>query len=218
MVMAIAAMPISPRPVSAAWCGFSPRCRWRWMFSSTTIESSTRMPIISARAIRLMMLRLKPSAYMTRNVLIRLVGMASSTITVCRHAYVVGYLQRIGVGLLDDLQTHGIDAVEPQQLSLQLVRELDRGHVTQENGTTRGGLADDEVRQVVDGLEGPQRSDVQRRDALIYRANRRVDVGVGHGGRDVRQGDAVRRELGIVHPDLNLGLLTAGDVDCRDTR
>ena len=54
------------------------------MFSSTTIESSTRMPIVSASAISVMMFRLKPRKYITRKVEISEVGIASSTISVLR--------------------------------------------------------------------------------------------------------------------------------------
>ena len=188
------------------------------MFSSTTIESSTRMPIISARAIRLMMLRLKPSAYMTRNVLTRLVGMASSTMTVwrqaCRnssmtpptsstdssrscwiassearvktevslvmttceplgssfcslrqrHADVVGHLQRVGVGLLDDLQTDGIlRRCSRRAGSAVCSRAAPWPGRCSRIGPPRGGLAHDQIGQIVDRLERAQRADVQRR-------------------------------------------------------
>ena len=83
-VMAIAAKPISLRPLTAASRGPSPICRWRKMFSSTTIESSTRMPTVRVSPIRLIMFRLKPRKYMTPSVAIRLVGIASSTISVLR--------------------------------------------------------------------------------------------------------------------------------------
>ena len=83
-VTAIAARPISPRPFSAAAIGFSPRLRCRVVFSRTTMESSTRMPIISAMAIREMVFRLKPMAYMSRKVLTRQVGIETSTIAVLR--------------------------------------------------------------------------------------------------------------------------------------
>src|SRR5688572_31177830 len=65
--------------------GDSPMRMWRWMFSSTTIESSTRMPISSASAISEIMFRLKPKEYITMNVEISEVGIASTTITTLRH-------------------------------------------------------------------------------------------------------------------------------------
>src|SRR5215813_9128700 len=86
-VIAIAAMPISERPLIAASFGSSPRWRWRAIFSSTTIESSTRMPTVRARPIRLMKLNVMPSSIMTPNVEIRLVGIASKTITVLRNVW-----------------------------------------------------------------------------------------------------------------------------------
>ena len=55
------------------------------MFSSTTIESSTRMPTVSVSPIRLIMFRLKPRKNITARVAIRLVGIASSTISVLRN-------------------------------------------------------------------------------------------------------------------------------------
>src|SRR5438034_11183870 len=54
------------------------------MFSRTTIESSTRMPTVSASPIKLMKLKLIPSRLITPKVEIRLVGIASSTMTVLR--------------------------------------------------------------------------------------------------------------------------------------
>ena len=83
-VMAMAAKPISLRPLTAASRGPSPFWRWRKMFSRTTIESSTRMPTVSVSPIRLIMFRLRPRKNMTPRVAIRLVGIASSTISVLR--------------------------------------------------------------------------------------------------------------------------------------
>ena len=54
------------------------------MFSRTTIESSTRMPTVSVRPIRLIMFRLKPRKYMTPSVATRLVGMDRITMSVLR--------------------------------------------------------------------------------------------------------------------------------------
>ena len=83
-VMAMAAMPISVRPFSAAVAGVSPSFRWRTMFSSTTIESSTRMPTQSVMPISDIMLKVKPARYMTKNVAMSEVGIAIMTAAVER--------------------------------------------------------------------------------------------------------------------------------------
>ena len=57
------------------------------MFSSTTIESSTRMPMVKASAISDTMSRLKPRKYITRKVEISEVGIARSTISVFRQRW-----------------------------------------------------------------------------------------------------------------------------------
>ncbi len=51
IVIATAAPPISLRPLIAAFTGSCPRSRCLVMFSNTTIESSTRIPMIRARPI-----------------------------------------------------------------------------------------------------------------------------------------------------------------------
>ena len=43
--------PISPAPLIAAGNGFMPSSTWRWMFSSTTIASSTTKPTAMVSAI-----------------------------------------------------------------------------------------------------------------------------------------------------------------------
>ena len=83
-VMAIAAMPISVRPSSAAMRASFPICICRCMFSRTTIESSTSMPIQSAMPISDIMLKVNPAMYITKKVLIKEVGMATITATVER--------------------------------------------------------------------------------------------------------------------------------------
>ena len=44
--------PTSRAPSSAAWRRGSPRSRWREMFSSTTMASSTTKPVATVRAMR----------------------------------------------------------------------------------------------------------------------------------------------------------------------
>ena len=63
-VVAITARPISSVPSSAASCADLPICRWRTMFSRTTIASSMSRPTQSDSAIIVMMLMVKPNAYM----------------------------------------------------------------------------------------------------------------------------------------------------------
>ena len=53
---------ISRAPCSAAWTGALPSSRWRWMFSTTTMASSTTRPIASTMASKVSRLMLKPSA------------------------------------------------------------------------------------------------------------------------------------------------------------
>ena len=53
-VVASTARPISAVPFSAACRWLSPRCRWRMMFSRTTMASSIRMPMASDSAISVM--------------------------------------------------------------------------------------------------------------------------------------------------------------------
>lgn len=83
-VMAMAAMPISMRPCMEADSASSPFDRWRWIFSSTTMESSTRMPIQSVMPMRDIMLKVKPEMYMAKKVEMSDVGMATMTAAVER--------------------------------------------------------------------------------------------------------------------------------------
>ena len=61
-VVAITAKEIWRAPRTAASSGGSPSSMRRWMFSSTTIASSTTMPIASTSASRVSTLIEKPSA------------------------------------------------------------------------------------------------------------------------------------------------------------
>ena len=56
--------PISLAPSSAAWRMLFPISRCRWMFSTTTMASSTMKPTATTSATRVRLLRLNPSAYM----------------------------------------------------------------------------------------------------------------------------------------------------------
>ena len=56
------------------------------MFSRTTTASSIRMPITSDSAISVIMLMVKPIAYMKKNVAITDVGSASAVISVERQS------------------------------------------------------------------------------------------------------------------------------------
>ena len=59
-VVAITANPISSAASIAAWYGVFPMRRWRTMFSTSTIASSTRMPTTSDSASKVITLTLKP--------------------------------------------------------------------------------------------------------------------------------------------------------------
>ncbi len=60
--------PICLAPLSAACIGFSPASRWRAMFSSITIASSTTKPVAMVSAIRVRLLSENPARYMTPKV------------------------------------------------------------------------------------------------------------------------------------------------------
>ncbi len=83
-LMVMAAKPICRRPSRAACLGFFFIFRWRSMFSITTTESSTRMPMVRVKASRVSTLRLNPRVHITKKVDMSEVGMASSTIKVLR--------------------------------------------------------------------------------------------------------------------------------------
>src|SRR5207244_13409168 len=99
------------------------------------------------------------------------------------------------------------------QLRLLLVGALDRRQIVQQDGPAGGRLADHQVRQVVDRLEGAQRADVQGLLALLDRSDRGVHIGAGQRGGDLRQGGVGGRELCVVDSDLNLGLQAARNID-----
>src|SRR5215469_14458168 len=60
--------PVSAAPLSAACIGFMPLSRWRVMFSSTTIASSTTNPVAMVSANRERLSRVYPIRYITTNV------------------------------------------------------------------------------------------------------------------------------------------------------
>jgi hypothetical protein len=66
-LMAMTAKPISSAASSAAWYGDLPMRICRTMFSISTIASSTRMPVLSVMASKLIMFREKPRTSMTQN-------------------------------------------------------------------------------------------------------------------------------------------------------
>ncbi len=65
MLIDITVKPTSLAPSSAAWSRVLPASRWRVMFSSTTMASSTTKPVATVRAIRDRLSRLKPRRYIT---------------------------------------------------------------------------------------------------------------------------------------------------------
>ena len=118
-VMAMAAIPISRRPLSAAVQGVSPSSRCLTMFSSTTMLSSTSTPITSTSASVLMMLSVKPRNYIARKVLISEVGMANRTMSGA--AQRVQEEQQHQPGQDDRLQQRRVDAVERGAREVELV-------------------------------------------------------------------------------------------------
>ncbi|MNF69689.1 hypothetical protein D3C84_515790 [compost metagenome] len=74
--------PICFAPLSAAFSGVSPSSRWRAMFSSMTMASSTTKPEAITSAIRVRLLIEKPARYITAKVPIKESGTAIDGITV----------------------------------------------------------------------------------------------------------------------------------------
>ena len=70
---------------SVAACGFMPRAIFRSTFSTTTMASSTTIPIASTRPNRERLLMEKPSACITPKVPIRETGTATSGMMEARH-------------------------------------------------------------------------------------------------------------------------------------
>ena len=87
IVVASTAMPISCVPSSEAWKIDLPICTWRTMFSRTTIASSISKPTHRLSAIMVIMLMVKPSMFMKKNVPIRAMGSVSPVITVERQEF-----------------------------------------------------------------------------------------------------------------------------------
>ena len=83
-VDAVTAMPTSDAPATAACTTPMPASRLRAMFSSTTIESSTTMPVASARPPSDITFKDSPKRSMKKNVVISETGNDSETISVLR--------------------------------------------------------------------------------------------------------------------------------------
>ena len=73
-------------PTTAAASGFSPSARFRCMFSTTTMASSTIKPVASTKAKRVRMLMEKPSSQIAATVPINATGIAAAGIKVGRSA------------------------------------------------------------------------------------------------------------------------------------
>ncbi len=84
-VMTMAARPISRRPLIAARKGGSPCSRWRSLFSNTTIESSTKMPVMRVMASSETVSSVKLSTFITMSVAKSEVGIAMRTVAALRH-------------------------------------------------------------------------------------------------------------------------------------
>ena len=77
--------PISLAPLIAASRLPSPASRWRWMFSTTTIASSTTKPTAITMATRVRLFRLKPSTYINASEAISDTPSTLDTIRVADH-------------------------------------------------------------------------------------------------------------------------------------
>ena len=82
--MAITAKAISRLPLNAACTGDRPASMWRWMFSSTTMASSTTRPMASTMASRVRVLMEKPISAIRAKAPISDTGMVTSGISVAR--------------------------------------------------------------------------------------------------------------------------------------
>ena len=74
--------PISAAPLRAACSMLSPDSRCRWMFSTTTIASSTTKPTATTSATSVRLLRLKPIRYIAAAVATKATTSTAATITV----------------------------------------------------------------------------------------------------------------------------------------
>ncbi len=81
-VREISVKPICRAPLSAASSGVAPSSRWRAMFSSMTMASSTTKPVAMVRAISVRLFTEKPARYITPKVPTRDSGTAMEGISV----------------------------------------------------------------------------------------------------------------------------------------
>ena len=86
-VVAITARPISLVPSSEACTWSLPRCRWRTMFSRTTIASSISIPIASDSPISVITLSVKPNSFIAVKAAITEIGSVRPVITVERQEF-----------------------------------------------------------------------------------------------------------------------------------
>ena len=85
-VVAMTASPIWSAPSIEARYGRAPACTRFWMFSISTMASSTRMPMTRVKASSVTTFRLKPSTAMNRKVGTSETGMAMAVMTVERQS------------------------------------------------------------------------------------------------------------------------------------
>ena len=83
-VVANTAKPISCVPSMAALYGVLPMCRWRTMFSRTTMASSINRPTDKVSAMSVIMLMVKPNRYMKKKVPTSAMGRVRPVMTVER--------------------------------------------------------------------------------------------------------------------------------------
>ena len=86
-VVASTARPISLVPSMAAVNAFLPICTWRTMFSRTTMASSISKPMHSDKAMRVIILMVKPNKLMNKKVPITAIGKASPVMMVERQEF-----------------------------------------------------------------------------------------------------------------------------------
>ena len=86
-VVAMTARPISSVPSSDACTWSLPRCRWRTMFSRTTMASSISMPMARLRPMSVITFRVKPNSRMTVKAAMTEMGRVRPVMTVDRQEF-----------------------------------------------------------------------------------------------------------------------------------
>ncbi len=129
--------PTSRTPWSAAWSGLTPASRWREIFSSTTMASSTTKPVAMVSAINERLFRLKPHRYMAAKVPISDTGTATAGISVARPERRNRNTTRITrpTDIASDCSTSASDARMVGERSCAICMSMAAGMVSRSSGS-----------------------------------------------------------------------------------